>query len=150
MRSKLYGEAAEEFDLFKIDSPIKAKEYEAVKARLMKLFHSKETRSQRSVEFHNMRREPEENMRWYANRMRKAFQLAYPLNSSIDKVSMKSREQIMMDRFVEGLQMELQLKLKHKEFPSFEKLIEKGENLAITLEETQTRHQIHAVYTTPH
>ena len=97
MRSKLYGEAAEEFDLFKIDSPIKAKEYEAVKARLMKLFHSMETRSQRSVEFHNMRREPEENMRRYANRMRKAFQLAYPLHSSIDKVSMQSREQIMMD-----------------------------------------------------
>ena len=77
LRSKLYGEAAEEFDTFKLDSPIQSASYKEVKARLMKLFHSMETRSQRSVEFHNMCREPEENMRRYANRMRKAFYLAF-------------------------------------------------------------------------
>nr|CAH0110033.1 unnamed protein product [Daphnia galeata] len=73
---QLYGEAAEEFDTFKLDSPIRSASYKEVKARLMKLFHSMEKRSQRSVEFHNMCREPEENMRRYANRMRKAFYLA--------------------------------------------------------------------------
>jgi hypothetical protein len=76
LRSKLYGEAAEEFDTFKLDNPIKARNYSDVKSRPNKLFHSMETRSQRSVEFHNMSREPEENMRRYANRMRKAFHLA--------------------------------------------------------------------------
>ncbi|KZS10448.1 Uncharacterized protein APZ42_025092 [Daphnia magna] len=71
MRSKLYGETVVEFDNFKLDNPIRVKEYSAVKERLLKLFHSTKTSSQRSVEFHNMKREPEENMRRYANRIRK-------------------------------------------------------------------------------
>ena len=37
MRSKLYGEATEEFDLFKLESPIRAMQYSEIKARLMKL-----------------------------------------------------------------------------------------------------------------
>ena len=145
MRSKLYGEAAEEFDTFKLDNPIRARAYADVKTRLMKLFHSMETRSQRSVEFHNMTREPEENMRRYANRMRKAFHLAYPLKGTLDPTTNASREQMMMDRFIEGLQSELQARLKHKEFPSFEKLIDKAELLAMALEEGQTRSRVHAV-----
>ncbi|KAK4003639.1 hypothetical protein OUZ56_005395 [Daphnia magna] len=40
MRSKLYGEAAEEFDTFKLDNPIRSQEYAAVKARLFKLFQN--------------------------------------------------------------------------------------------------------------
>ena len=146
MRSKLYGEAAEEFDTFKLDNPIRARSYTEVRSRLMKLFHSMETRSQRSVEFHNMSREPEENMRRYANRMRKAFHLAYPLKGTLDPSTNASREQMMMDRFIEGLQSDLQARLKHKEFPSFEKLIDKAELLAMALEEAQTRSRIHAVF----
>jgi hypothetical protein len=52
---------------------------------------------------------------------------------------------MMMDRFIEGLQSELQARLKHKEFPSFEKLINKAELLAMALEEGQTRSRVHAV-----
>ncbi|KAK4024312.1 hypothetical protein OUZ56_009695 [Daphnia magna] len=63
LRSKLYGEAADEFDNFKLENPISAQIYDRVKERLIKLFHSTETRSKQSVEFHNMQREPEENMR---------------------------------------------------------------------------------------
>lgn len=147
MRTKLYGEAAEEFDTFKLDNPIRARNYNDVKSRLHKLFHSMETRSQRSVEFHNMSREPEENMRRYANRMRKAFHLAYPLNGKLDSSTSASREQMMMDRFIEGLQPDLQARLKHKDFPSLEKLIDKAELMAMAIEEAQTRHRIHAVYT---
>ncbi|KZR97471.1 Uncharacterized protein APZ42_007634, partial [Daphnia magna] len=108
MRSKLYGEAAEEFDTFKLDNPIRSQEYAAVKARLFKLFHSTETRSQRSVEFHNMKREPEENMRRYANRIRKAFHKAYPMDGILDSATTASREQMMMDRFLEGLPSDVQ------------------------------------------
>ena len=111
LRSKLYGEAAEEFDTFKLDSPIRSISYKEFKARLMKLFHSMETRSHRSVEFHNMCREPEENMRRYANRMRKAFYFAYPLAGKNDTSTTASREQMLMDRFIEGLQPELQSRL---------------------------------------
>jgi hypothetical protein len=120
MCSKLYGEAAAEFDTFKLDNPIRGRSYTEVKSRLMKLFHFMETRSQRSVEFNNMSREPEENMRQYANRMRKAFHLAHPLKGThLDPTTNASREQIMMDRFIEGLQSDIQARLKHKEFPSF-------------------------------
>ncbi|KZS04596.1 Uncharacterized protein APZ42_032415 [Daphnia magna] len=70
----------------------------SVKERLLKLFHSTETKSQWSVEF-NMRREPEENMRHYANRVRKAFYKAYPLEGKLDAATTASREQMMMDRF---------------------------------------------------
>nr|CAH0111070.1 unnamed protein product [Daphnia galeata] len=139
-------EIEEEFDTFKLDSPIRSASYKEVKARLMKLFHSMETRSQRSVEFHNMCREPEENMRRYANRMRKAFYLAYPLIGKNDPSTTASREQMLMDRFIEGLQPELQSRLKHKEFGSFEKLIDKAELLAMAMEEAQTRSRIQAVY----
>lgn len=52
-----------------------------------------------------------------------------------------------MDRFIEGLQPDLQARLKHKDFPSLEKLIDKAELMAMAIEEAQTRHRIHAVYT---
>jgi hypothetical protein len=53
---------------------------------------------------------------------------------------------MLMDRFIEGLQPELQSRLKHKEFGSFEKLIDKAELLAMAMEEAQTRSRIQAVY----
>ncbi len=144
LRSKLYGEAADEFDNFKIENPIRAQDYDKIKERLHKLFHSTETRSKQSVEFHNMQREPEENMRRYANRIRKAFNLAYPMTSIIDKATSHSREQIMMDRFLEGLSFDVQTRLKYKEFPSFEKLIEKAEMTAMAVEESQVRNRLNA------
>ena len=52
----------------------------------------------------------------------------------------------MMDRFIEGLQSNLHNRLKHKEFPSFEKLIDKAELLAMALKEAQTRSWVHAVF----
>lgn len=51
-----------------------------------------------------------------------------------------------MDRFIEGLQSDLQARLKHKEFPSFEKLIDKAELFAMALEEAQTRSRVHAFF----
>jgi hypothetical protein len=44
IRSKMYGEAAEDFDTFKLDNPIRARSYTEVKYRLIKLFHSMETK----------------------------------------------------------------------------------------------------------
>ncbi|KAK4027278.1 hypothetical protein OUZ56_016289 [Daphnia magna] len=143
MHSKLYGEAAEEFDTFKLDNPIRSQEYAAVKARLFKLFHSTETRSKRSVEFHNMKREPEENMRRYANRIRKAFHKAYPMDGILDSVTAASREQMMMDRFLGGLPSDVQVPLKYEKFASFETLIDRA---ALAIEESQTRVRIHAAY----
>ena len=144
LRSKLYGEAADEFDNFKLENPIRAQSYTSIKERLHKLFHSTETRSKQSVEFHNMQREPEENMRRYANRIRKAFSLAYPLTSILDKATSHSREQIMMDRFLEGLSFDVQTRLKYKEFGSFEKLIEKAEMTAMAVEEAEVRNRLNA------
>ncbi|KAK4003854.1 hypothetical protein OUZ56_005605 [Daphnia magna] len=146
MRSKLYGEAAEEFETFKLDIPIRSQEYAAVKARLFKLFHSTETRSQRSVQFHNMKREPEENMRRYANRIRKAFHIAYPMDGILDSATAASREQMMMDRFLEGLSSDVQVPLQYKKFASFETLIDRAELTALAIEESQTRVKIHAAY----
>ncbi|KZS08283.1 Uncharacterized protein APZ42_027748 [Daphnia magna] len=139
LRSKLYGEAAYEFDNFKLENPISAQIYDGVKERLMKLFYSTQTRSKQSVFFHNMQRESEENMRRYTNRIRKVFHLVYPIKSTIDKATAFSREQIMMDRFLEGMSFDVQTRLKYKEFETFEKLIEKAEMTAMAVEETQVR-----------
>nr|CAH0101699.1 unnamed protein product [Daphnia galeata] len=144
LRSKLYGEAADEFDNFKLENPIRAQSYNSIKERLHKLFHSTETWSKQSVEFHNMQREPEENMRRYANRIRKAFSLAYPLTSILDKATSHSRKQIMMDRFLEGLSFDVQTRLKNKEFGSFEKLIKKAEMTAMAVKEAQVRNRLNA------
>ncbi|KZS05510.1 Uncharacterized protein APZ42_031278 [Daphnia magna] len=116
MRSKLYGEAAEEFDTFK------------------------------SVEFHNMKREPEENMRRYANRICKAFHKAYPMDGILDSATAASREQMMMDRFLEGLPSDVQVPLKYKKFASFETLIDRAELTALAIEESQTRVRIQAAH----
>ncbi|KAK4017786.1 hypothetical protein OUZ56_033592 [Daphnia magna] len=110
------------------------------------------TRSKQSVEFHNMQREPEENMRRYANRIRKAFHLAYPIKSTIDKATAFSREQIMMDRFLEELSFDVQTRLKYKEFETFEKLMEKTEMTAKAIEEAPVRSRLnafHAKYVEP-
>ena len=50
-----------------------------------------------------------------------------------------------MDRIIEGLQPELQSRLKHKELGSFKKLIDKAELLAMAME-AQTRSRIQVVY----
>ncbi|KZS06385.1 Uncharacterized protein APZ42_030174 [Daphnia magna] len=124
LRSKLYGEVVDEFDNFNLENPISAQIYDRVKERLIKLLHSTETRSKQSVEFHNMQRESEENIRHKAT----AF----------------SREQIMMDRFLEGLSFDVQTILKYKEFETFEKLIEKAEMTAMAVEEAQVRSRLNA------
>lgn len=49
-----------------------------------------------NVEFNNMKREPEEIMRSYANRIWEAFHKAYPMEGSIDAATIASREQMMM------------------------------------------------------
>jgi hypothetical protein len=46
-------------------------------------------------------------MRRYANQMRKGFYLAYPLAGKNDLSTTVSREQMLMNRFIEGLQPEL-------------------------------------------
>jgi hypothetical protein len=140
----LYGEAADEFDNCKVENPIRAHDDDKIKERLHKLFHSTETMSKQSVEFHNMQREPEENMRRYANCIRKAFNLAYPITGMIDKATSHSREQIMMDRFLEGLSLDVQSRLKYIEFSSFEKLIDKAEMTAMAVEESQVRNRLNA------
>lgn len=52
---------------------------------------------------------------------------------------------MMMDTFIEGLQHYLQLRLKHKQFNSFEMLIDKAELAAMVAEEHQSRVRINAV-----
>ncbi|KAK4007316.1 hypothetical protein OUZ56_012476 [Daphnia magna] len=146
MRSKLYGAAAEEFDTFKLNKTVRSQEYAAVKVRLFKLFHSTETRSQRSVEFHNMKRKPEENMHRYANRIRKAFHKAYPMDGILDSATTASREQMMMDRFLEGLPSDVQVPLKYKNFASFQTLINRAEHILLAIGESQTRVRIHEAY----
>jgi hypothetical protein len=78
--------------------------------------------------------------------MRKAFHLAYPLKGTLDPTTNASWEQMMIDRFIEGLQSDLQASLKHKESPSFDKLIDKAELSARALEGAQTRSRVHAVF----
>ncbi|KAK4013475.1 hypothetical protein OUZ56_026030 [Daphnia magna] len=93
-----------------------------------------------------MKREPEENMRRYANRIRKAFHKAYPMDGILDSATTASREQMMMDRFLEGLPSDVQVPLKYKKFASFETLIDRAELTALAIEESQTRVRIHASY----
>ncbi|KAK4028557.1 hypothetical protein OUZ56_021562 [Daphnia magna] len=128
LRSKLYGEAVDEFDNFKLENPISTQIHDRVKERLIKLFQSTETRSKQSVEF----------------RIRKAFHLAYPIKSTIDKATAFSREQIMIGRFLEGLSFDVQTRLKYKEFAAFEKLIEKAEMTAMAVEQAQFRSRLNA------
>ncbi|KAI9550516.1 hypothetical protein GHT06_005392 [Daphnia sinensis] len=93
-----------------------------------------------------MKREPEENMRRYANRIRKAFHKAYPMEGILDSATTASREQMMMDRFLEGLPSDVQIPLKYKKFASFDALIDRAELTALAVEESQTRVRIHAAY----
>ena len=53
-------------------------------------------------------------MRRYANRIRKAFHKAYPMEGILDSATAASREQMMMDRFLEGLPGDVQVPLKYK------------------------------------
>lgn len=96
-----------------------------------------------------MKREPEENMRCYANRIRKAFCKAYPMEGVLETVTTAFREQIMMNRFIEGLQYDLQTRLKHKQFNSFEMLIDKAELATMAIEENKTHVRAHATYSSP-
>ncbi|KZS09595.1 Uncharacterized protein APZ42_026144 [Daphnia magna] len=85
-------------------------------------------------------------MRRYANRIRKAFHKAYPMDGILDSATAASREQMMMDRFLEGLPSDVQVPLKYKKFASFETLIDRAELTALAIEESQTRVRIHAAY----
>ncbi|KAK4003863.1 hypothetical protein OUZ56_005614 [Daphnia magna] len=93
-----------------------------------------------------MKREPEENMSLCANRNRKAFHKVYPMDGILDSATAASREQMMMDRFLEGLPSDVQVPLKYKKFASFETLIDRAELTALAIEESQTKVRIHAAY----
>ncbi|KAK4007229.1 hypothetical protein OUZ56_012389 [Daphnia magna] len=63
----------------------------------------------------------------------------------LDAATTASREQMMMDR----LKHDLQPQLKHKQFNSFEAVIDKADLAAMAIEENQTRERIQAAYSSP-
>ena len=80
-------------------------------------------------------------MRRYANRIRKGFHKAYLMEGILDLATAASREQMMMDRFLEVLPGDVQVPLKYKKFASFETLIDRAELTALAFEDSRVWQQ---------
>ena len=92
--------------------------YKSIRERLLDHFHGDETREKSLKKFKKAVRKPGEKVYDFAIRLRELFQRTYPKNQEEDSFQM-----ILRERFVDGLDEKIQIKVKYKKFETFDDLI---------------------------
>lgn len=133
--SKLTHLATDSVNTFRQSHPIGARSYKRIKQCLNDRFHGSDDRVHYSTEYKNCVHMPGESVRDYGCRLQKLFLFAYPMIGvpSADILSM--REKMLMDKFVDGLVLELRQCVRFKEYANVETLIRATERYAASREE---------------
>lgn len=127
LSSKLTGIAAEALDDYVRSGKTT---YSTIKLRLMERFHGHETRLMYSQEYKNCRMQPSELAIEYACRLKKLFYLTFPLTDA-DKANtdtLNKLEEVLKDKFVDGLSFEIRHRVRDKSFKTFDELVKYTSN----------------------
>ena len=122
LSSKLTNLAAEALDDFLRSG---SKSYAEIKISLMERFHGHETRLMYSSEYKTCRMQPSELPIDYACRLKKLFYFTFPLSESnkANTDTLNKLEEVLKDKFVDGLPLEIRHKVRDKTFETFDDLV---------------------------
>ena len=98
-------------------------EYNKIKALFQENFHGDENADFYQEKFDEMQRKPKENILNYAFRLKTIYQRAYPSNKLETKEEKKTQLQFLRQKFLQGLESELQNIIRYKKVNSFEELV---------------------------
>ena len=106
-----------------------ADEYDSVKEKLMDHFHGDETAEKYLKKFKKASKKPGEKIYDFAIRLKEIFKYAYP-----DAYMQDSFQIILQQKFIDGLDEKLQMKVKYKTFQTFDELVSETRKYSVRLE----------------
>jgi hypothetical protein len=98
-------------------------DYIKIKALFQENFHGDEDADFYRDKFDEIQRKPKENISNYAFRLKIIYQRAYPSNKLETQEELASQLQFLRQKFLQGLESELQHKVRFKKVSTFEELV---------------------------
>ncbi|EFX67902.1 hypothetical protein DAPPUDRAFT_115031 [Daphnia pulex] len=123
--------------------------FEAIKEKLLDHFHGDETTEKSLKKFKKANRKPGEKIYDFAIRLKELFRYAYPKNYEEDSFQI-----ILKEKFIDGIDEKLQMKVKYKEFRTFDELVAATRKYSVrmkAIESNKERHEfVNAINQTSH
>jgi hypothetical protein len=120
LSTKMSGEA---YDFLQNIMESDTIDYNKIKALFQENFHGDEDADFYQEKFDEMQRKPKENILNYAFRLKTIYQRAYPSNKLETQVEKSSQLQFLRQKFLQGLEPELQHIIRYKKVSSFQELV---------------------------
>ena len=120
--------------------------YEVIRRKLIDHFHGDETRETSLKKFMKMKRKPGEKIYDFAIRLKERFKYAYPKEHGDETF-----EVILKEKFIDGLDEKLQMKVKYKQYENFDDLVAAARKYSTRIEglnsDTRDKHDfINAIH----
>ena len=110
-------------------------DYEEIKGILYERFHGNETEDFYQKKFDKIERKPQETILDYAFRLKTIFQRAYPTKTDDTAADEATRLKFLRQKFLQGFELSLRNKIRHKTVKDFEEFVSETEKYAIRTEE---------------
>ncbi|EFX65897.1 hypothetical protein DAPPUDRAFT_116869 [Daphnia pulex] len=120
LSTKMSGEA---YDFLQNIMESDTIDYNKIKALFQENFHGDEDADFYQEKFDEMQRKPKENILNYAFRLKTIYQRAYPSNKLETQDEKSSQLQFLRQKFLQGLEPELQHIIRYKKVLSFQELV---------------------------
>jgi hypothetical protein len=114
------------------------KEYDAIKEKLLDHFHGDETVEKYVKKFNKTHRKSGEKISDFAIRLQDIFKHAYPDSHAEDSFKV-----ILKQKFIEGLDEKLQLKVKYKDYDTFDELVGATRKYSTRMEPVENSREKH-------
>ncbi|EFX63115.1 hypothetical protein DAPPUDRAFT_335917, partial [Daphnia pulex] len=112
--------------------------FEAIKEKLLDHFHGDETTEKSLKKFKKANRKPGEKIYDFAIRLKELFRYAYPKNYEEDSFQI-----ILKEKFIDGIDEKLQMKVKYKEFRTFDELVAATRKYSVRMEAIESNKERH-------
>jgi hypothetical protein len=120
LSTKMSGEA---YDLLQNIMESGTQEYSSIKSYFQENFHGDEDSDYYQTKFDEIQRKPKENILNYAFRLKTIYQRAYPSNKLESAEEKATQLRFLRQKFLQGLEHELQHIVRYKKVFSFEELV---------------------------
>ncbi|EFX75207.1 hypothetical protein DAPPUDRAFT_323389 [Daphnia pulex] len=112
--------------------------FETIKEKLLDHFHGDETTEKSLKKFKKAKRKPGEKIYDFAIRLKELFRYAYPKNYEEDSFQI-----ILKEKFIDGIDEKLQMKVKYKEFRTFDELVAATRKYSVRMEAIESNKERH-------
>ncbi|EFX64363.1 hypothetical protein DAPPUDRAFT_118253 [Daphnia pulex] len=112
--------------------------FEAIKEKLLDHFHGDETTEKSLKKFKKANRKSGEKIYDFAIRLKELFRYAYPKNYEEDSFQI-----IIKEKLIDGIDEKLQMKVKYKEFRTFDELVAATRKYSVSMEAFESNKERH-------